>query len=162
VKQITGNWQLSAMLMAKTGTPFHLNLGSDAPGFGNVDGSTGDRPHILNPSILGATISDPDTSTQILKREYFGYLAPGEERGSLGWNVFRKQGIRNVNAAVSREWGWGSERAYRLRFRAEAFNAGNHAQFDGPQYTLTSPSFGKITNTLNDGRVFQFGLRLSM
>jgi hypothetical protein len=38
----------------------------------------------------------------------------------------------------------------------------NHAQFDEPQRNLSSPAFGKITNTLNDGRVFQLGLRLMM
>ncbi|MEP7367077.1 MAG: hypothetical protein ABI972_27780, partial [Acidobacteriota bacterium] len=30
----------------------------------------------------------------------------------------------------------------------------------GPRYS--SPAFGKITNTLNDGRVFQFTLRLTL
>ena len=33
-------------------------------------------------------------------------------------------------------------------------------QFDEPQRNLSAPPFGKITNTLNDGRVLQVGLRL--
>ena len=37
--------------------------------------------------------------------------------------------------------------------RAEAYNVTNTPQFDEPQRNLTSPSFGRITNTLNDGRV---------
>ena len=162
LKRIAGNWQLSGTFMAKTGTPWYVQTGSDAPGYGNVDGASGDRPNILNPSILGATISHPDTSTQILRREYFSYITPEQQRGSLPWNAFRKQAIRNMNAALAREWAWGAQRTYRVRFRAEAFNAGNHAQFDKAQENLTSPSFGKITNTLNDGRVFQFALRLSL
>jgi hypothetical protein len=44
--------------------------------------------------------------------------------------------------------------------RAETYNLSNTPQFDEPQRNLTSPSFGKITNTLNDGRVFQLGIRL--
>jgi hypothetical protein len=157
---LTRGWQFSAAMMAKSGTPFYITTGSDAPGFGNVDGETGDRPNILDPSILGASVSHPDTSTQVLRRDRFAYILPGQERGNIGWNVFRKQGIQNVNAAVNRQWNWGRQHPLALRFRAEAFNLTNHAQFDEPQYTFTSPSFGKITNTLNDGRVMQFTVRL--
>ena len=65
-----------------------------------------------------------------------------------------------MNAAVSREFRWrnGGEKA--LILRGEAFNLANRPQFDEPQRNLTSPAFGKITNTLNDGRVLQLGVRL--
>ena len=49
-------WEISAVTLIKNGTPFTVVSGSDAPGFGNVDGSTGDRPHIIDASILGTTI----------------------------------------------------------------------------------------------------------
>lgn len=157
---LASGWQISGAMMARSGTPFYVSVGSDAPGFGNVDGEVGDRPNILDPSILGAAITHPDISTQILRRDRFSYLVPGQQRGNLAWNAFRKQGIQNINAAVTRRWEWGGTRVYTLQFRAEAFNLTNHAQFDKPQYTLTNAAFGKITNTLNDGRVLQFGLRL--
>jgi len=44
---------------------------------------------------------------------------------------------------VSKQWEWGGTRAYALRFRAEAFNLTNHAQFDEPQYTLTNAAFAR-------------------
>jgi hypothetical protein len=44
--------------------------------------------------------------------------------------------------------------------RGEAYNLTNTPQFDEPQRNLSSPSFGRITNTLNDGRVLQLGVRL--
>ena len=44
--------------------------------------------------------------------------------------------------------------------RWEAYNLTNTPQFDEPQRNLSAPAFGKITNALNDGRVFQVGLRL--
>jgi hypothetical protein len=160
---ISRGWQLSAIATIRTGTPFTVYVGSDSPGFGNVDGSGSDRPNILDPSILGATVGNPDTSTQILSPSRFSYIAPGEHRGNLAFNAFRKQGIRNVNASVNKEWRWDSgRRTYLLRFRAEAFNLTNHPQFDAPQNALSAPSFGKITNTLNNGRVFQLGLQLSL
>jgi hypothetical protein len=36
----------------------------------------------------------------------------------------------------------------------------NTPQFAEPNYNLVSPSFGAITNALNDGRVFRFRLQL--
>jgi hypothetical protein len=160
---IAGNWQLSGVLTLKKGTPFNVNAGSDGPGYGNVDGIFGDRPNILDPSILGATVGNPNTSTQILNRSYFTFIQPGEHAGNLGYNAFRRDGIRNVNASVSREWRWGGpDRAYLLRFQADAYNLTNKAQFDAPQNNVLNPAFGKITNTLNTGRVLQLGLRLSL
>jgi hypothetical protein len=43
--------------------------------------------------------------------------------------------------------------------RAESFNLGNRPQFDEPNRNLNATAFGKITNTLNDGRIFQLSLR---
>lgn len=157
---LLGGWQLSAAALMKSGTPFTLYVGSDAPGFGNVDGGPSDRPHILDPSILGRTVDDPNTSTGILRRDRFAFIRPGERRGSIGRNTFRKDGIANLNAALGKQWRWNGRREWTLRFRAEAYNLTNHPQFDEPQRNLSSPSFGRITNTLNDGRVFQLGLRL--
>lgn len=158
--RLLNGWQISSAVLIKSGTPFTLYVGSDAPGFGNVDGGPGDRPHILDPSILGRTVDDPNTSTSILRRDRFAFIRPGEIRGNLGRNTFRKDGIANLNAALSKQWRLGGNGERSLVFRAEAYNLGNHPQFDEPQRNLSSPSFGRITNTLNYGRVFQLGLRL--
>jgi len=160
VNAFASKWQISSIVVAKTGTPFTLSTGSDAPGFGNVDGSGGDRPNVLNPSVLGSTIGDPNTSRQILNFTNFGYIIPGQPAGNLGRNTFRKGPIFNVNASIAREWKWGGQRAYLLRLQADAYNLTNHPQFEAPQVNLTAPSFGRITNTLNNGRVLQFGIRL--
>jgi len=159
---LTRGWQFSGAALLKKGTPLTLFVGSDGPGFGNVDGSASDRPSIVNPSILGMTISDPNTAAAIISRDNFDYIHPGELRGSLGRNTFRKAAIRNVNAAISRQWTFHGWREWSALFRAEAYNVTNTAQFDEPQRNLTSPSFGRITNTLNDGRVFQLSLRILM
>lgn len=151
-------WMWSGSTLMKTGTPLTLFVGSDAPGFGNVDGSPSDRPNILDPSILGATISNPTIAPQILRRDRFGYITPGDLRGSLGRGTFRKGGIANFNTALSRQWRLPREKA--VVFRAEAYNLTNHPQFDEPNRNLNAAVFGKITNTLNDGRVFQFSLRI--
>jgi hypothetical protein len=48
----------------------------------------------------------------------------------------------------------------RIEFRAEAFNAFNHAQFDLPVNSLASPLFGTIT-AAEQPRVLQLGMKLN-
>jgi hypothetical protein len=125
-----------------------------------VDGGPSDRPNILDPSILGKAISDPDTAPFILSRDRFAFIAPGDVRGNLGRGTFRKSPIANFNAALTKQWRWGGQSERTLLLRGEAYNLTNHPQFDEPQRNLSAPPFGNITNTLNDGRVLQFGVRI--
>lgn len=96
--------QLSGISTFRTGTPFTLYIGSDAPGFGNVNGSGGDRPNIVDPSILGLTIGHPDTAPLVLSRDKFAYMTPPAQEGSLGRNVMRKAPIANWNLALQKSW----------------------------------------------------------
>jgi hypothetical protein len=128
-----------------------------AQGYGNVDGAVGDRPNLLDPAILGRTIGNPDTASQMLPRSAFAYIHPTDARGNLGHNVFRKGGVRNVNAFLARTWKVSGETS--LTFRAESINFLNTPQFAAPGNELASSNFGQITNTLNDGRTFQVSLR---
>ena len=136
-----------------------LYVGSDAPGFGNLDGSPSDRPNIVDSSILGETLGHPTTAPLILSRDHFAYIQPGQLAGSIGRNTFRKASIANLNAAISKQWNWHEST---MQLRGEAYNLTNTPQFDEPQRNLSSPSFGRITNTLNDGRVLQLGLRFTL
>ena len=71
----------------------------------------------------------------------------------------RKDAINNVNLSLSRSWPLGADKA--IDFRAESINFLNSPQFAEPGLNLTSPNFGQITNTLNDGRTFRFLLQFS-
>jgi hypothetical protein len=150
-------WTLSGVTLFKSGTPFNVITGSDAPGYGNVDGNGGDRPNIIDPSILGRTIGNPDTSSTLLPRSAFSFMKPTDLAGDLGRNTFRKGGIHNVNAALARSWTLGADK--RLTVRAESINLFNTPQFAAPGAELANPNFGVITNTLNDGRTFRLMLQ---
>lgn len=154
-----GRWMVSAVLLVKSGTPFTVFAGSDAPGFGNVDGETGDRVDVVDPSVLGRTIGNPDTSTTLLPRSAFRFMGPTALRGNIGRNTFRKGKIANLNAVMSRSWKLGARTG--LTFGAESVNLFNTPQFADPERNLVSKLFGRISNTLNVGRTFQFTLRLS-
>ena len=159
LRQAFGAWDLSAVTLIKTGTPFTIEAGADSPGIGNVDGNSGDRVHIVDPSILGRTIDNPDTSVAGLPASAFAFMSVGELRGNIGRNTFRKDGVNNVNTSLSRTWRVSAEKAF--TFRAESINFFNSPQFASPGSTLSSPNFGRITNTLNEGRTFRFFLRFA-
>ena len=131
--------------------------GSDGPGFGNVDGSGSDRVHVIDSSVLGRTIDHPDTSQQKLPASAFAFIQPNELRGNIGRNTFRKDGIQNINFALSRRWAFGGDNDVTLR--AESINFFNTPQFAEPGREVSNENFGAITNTLNDGRTFRFTLR---
>lgn len=150
-----GEWNWNSVFLAKSGMPFTVITGSDGPGSGNVDGVNGDRPNLVDLSILGLTVNRPEIT---LPRSAFATIAPTELAGNLGVSTFRRGGIRNLNTSLGRSWSIARE--MKLQFRAESINFLNTPQFAEPNPDLSSPAFGKITNTLNDGRTFRFQLRL--
>jgi hypothetical protein len=152
---LAAKWNLSAVILLKSGTPFLVQTGSDAPGYGNVDGASGDRPNLLDASILGRTIGNPDTSAALLPRSAFSFIAPGALAGNLGRNVFRKGPIDNVNASLARRFAVGRSA---IELRAESINVFNTPQFAAPGASLANSDFGMITNTLNEGRTWRFQL----
>jgi hypothetical protein len=154
-----GSWQLAGVLLLKSGTPFGVETGSDAPGFGNVDGVSDDRPVVADPSVLGRTIDHPDRSPAQLPASAFRFAPITELSGNLGRNTFRKDGIANVNASLSRRFTLRGDTT--LQVRAESLNFTNHPQFEAPGDRLSEGNFGEITNTLNDGRTFRFSLRVT-
>ncbi len=169
-------WQISGSTVFQSGTPFHVRTGSDAPGFGNVDGNTQDRPNILNPALLGKSVDNPDTAPLLLGADtckaptpaipylhckYFDANIPVGGRGNLGRNTFRKDRTWNTNFALGRTFRLrgGGERS--LQFRSEFYNLFNRPQFDKPGNQLSSETVGQITNTVNKGRQVQFSLKLN-
>lgn len=152
---LMNNWTVSGVALFKNGTPFTVTT-LDGPGFGNVDGNGGDRPNLLDPSILGRTIGNPDTSVALLPVSAFGFIQPTDRAGSLGADTFRRGGIRNLNAALVKSFTIRSDA--HLMLRAESINLTNTPQFAEPNSVLGTPEFGYITNTLNTGRTFRFGI----
>ncbi len=169
-------WQISGTTLLQSGLTYHLHTGGDAPGFGNVDGTSTDRPNILNPNLLGMSLDNPDTAPALLAADtcrapgtddipyahckYFDTnIAPGG-RGNLGMNTFRKDATANWNVAFGRGFPLpGGERS--LDFRAEFINFFNTPQFEKPGVLVAASTFGKITNTVNKGRQIQFSLKLN-
>ena len=170
------DWQISGTTVLQSGVAYHFHTGSDAPGYGNVDGNGTDRPNILDPFLLGKSFDNPDTTPAMLGADtcrppgtdglpylhckYFDTNIPPAGRGNLGWNTFRKDATANWNIAIGRNFRFsGGERS--VDFRSEFINFFNTPQFDKPGTQLAVATFGKITNTVNKGRQVQFTLKLN-
>ena len=153
-------WSMIGALNLHSGTPFGLEGGTDSPPWGNVDGQGQDRPSLVDLNLLGKSFDNPDTSQSLLRRDAFVLELESKGFGTLGRNVFRRDGVANFNIALERTFLFSSDRTRTAVFRAEALNMTNHPQFDLPTNAMSSPSFGQITNTLNGGRIVQFGLNL--
>jgi Carboxypeptidase regulatory-like domain len=72
--------------------------------------------------------------------------------------TLRQQGVVNFDFAVFKRTSI-MERV-NVEFRAEFFDLFNHPQFGPPNGTVTSSTFGQVTNTVNSTfRIVQFGLK---
>jgi len=84
----------------------------------------------------------------------------GTDFGNSGRGIMRGPGQNNFDVSIAKMTRVGglSEQA-ELDFRAEFFNAFNHAQFGDPGEFLNLPSLGVINSTIVAPRLIQFGLK---
>jgi hypothetical protein len=80
--------------------------------------------------------------------------------GNVGPTVpdLRADGVRITDLALLKTFTVRDR--VRVQFRAEALNAFNRVQFDEPDRTVNSPSFGVISRQANAPRQLQFGLKV--
>jgi len=71
--------------------------------------------------------------------------------------TLRQQGVVNFDFAVFKRTTILERLA--MEFRVEFFNIFNHPQFGPPNGTETSSTFGQVTNTVNNPRLIQFGVK---
>lgn len=136
---LLGGWTLSALLRLAHGTPFTV---TDTARDLNFDGFAETRPILLDPSIRGATIDDPDTSTTILARDKFRTAQYGEGDQVVGRNTFFADGLATVDLGLYKTFGFPWGHTFTLRF--EAYNAFNRVQYGFPTADITNTTFGRL------------------
>ncbi len=156
---LLGGWQVAPIWTAYVGAYL-------TPGNFNVQ-YTGSRPDALrNPNLgRGERSIDRWFDTEAIRN-----ATPGRF-GNSGKGIIQGSGVNNWDLNLSKNFLF-TER-HRLQFRAELFNAFNHAQFDDPVLQplvrdasgrILNPNAGKITSASDFGfrqveRVIQFGLK---
>ena len=176
VNHVIGGWSLNGILFNMTGQPFQVQSGALTAHNGKVSRADiiGTKPEakLRNVAdILGPVLF---TSADLAQ---FGFPAAGSN-GLQARNTFRGPGYTNLDLGLFKNFSL-TER-FKLQFRAEFFNALNHANFESPrdatdgspQITSTlfgrtccsaasTPSSANVIATGESARVIQLALKLS-
>jgi hypothetical protein len=141
-------WQLSTILLARTGLPYTVNLGTTRGGQGWF---TNQRPNLVAGLDTAGDVQGP---LGWLNPAAFSDVAAGSY-GDLGRNTERGPAFVQLDASLLKNTRIGS--LGRLQFRIEVFNVLNSPIWAiSPGATwLSSASFGRVLNTF--GRTESFG-----
>lgn len=168
--RIVGDWQVSTVAVAESGTPITILDNTAGAVYGNYP--------FENRAQLSGT-AKPATSGSLDSRAINGYLNPAAfvpapeapfgtgpfdtDFGNSSVGLVRGPHQRNIDMAIERTIP--ITESHTLRFRTEFFNLTNTANFNNPNSNLTGGSqfgaapFGIITSTSNNPRIIQFALK---
>ncbi|HEX6717168.1 MAG TPA: TonB-dependent receptor [Pyrinomonadaceae bacterium] len=167
---IIGGWEVSGILTARSGLPFHLATVSWPRTFifdaanGVPVVVTGDR------NALKASIHDTPDGIQFFADPEAALAAVSYPRhGEIGnRNVLRSQPYWNVDSAVLKNFRLPWSETQRIQLRWESYNLFNHNVFSPPStnndpninaLNIGASNFGIITQVQSTARVMQFGIR---
>jgi hypothetical protein len=147
--KILGNWQVSWILLARSGQPMAVTAGGDPANLGFSNYARADL------------VGDPELSDPTPDRWFntAAFAAPVNAFGNSERNILRAPSYWNVDLTLQKNVPLGSER--QLEFRVEAFNVFNHINDGNPNVDITNANFGRITGMSGRPRQIQFGLRLA-
>lgn len=180
-KRVAGGWSLYPIFTYRTGFPLDVysNLSTDQGSPGPT--GAGDQG-LIHANLVGGSVNffDPRSRQSIVNgctgntltgNFYFspasfncatppasaGTTINPASYGTLGRNSFRGPHRTNLDLAVAKTTPLIGERL-RMDLRAEFFNIFNHTQFRDPSTSISSGTFGQVTDTY-DPRIIQFALR---
>jgi len=137
---ILSGWSIDSFLYARSAPPVNVVGGS----FFAAGTQLAPRPNVI-PGVPLEIRGSQFAGGKIFNRAAFA-TAPAGTQGNFGRNVLRGFGAWQVDLALQRQFHLSDRLA--LRFRAEFFNLFNHPSFGSPTNVLTSPLFGRSTQTL--------------
>jgi len=150
--RLLGNWQMNAMLLARSGQAFTPVTNLDTANIGAPGQNTRVRPDLLRDPRL----SNPTPAAWF---DRSAYAVPAPFRfGTAGRNQLRADRLDNLDFGLFREDRW-TERL-RSQLRLELFNALNHPSFGTPQLLITSPRFSEVSGTASNARQMQLALKV--
>jgi hypothetical protein len=162
-RTILGGWALSGIATAQTGLPVNITITRSNGSVPGDEALSSDRPNL----VPGVPLTPPGGSTpqEWINPAAFSVPANGMF-GNLGRNAFRAPGIEDVDLSLAKDVSFGER--VKLRFRADAFNVFNHAQYGAPNANISASNFGVITSTISSyatgrgtPREFQLSAKIS-
>jgi outer membrane receptor protein involved in Fe transport len=140
---LAGGWQVSGVIKLASGTPFTVTQPGIDIGF---DGFAEGRPVLVDPSVLGRSVDNPETSTQVLPASAFRRYGVGDSIDQVvPRNSFYGDGIDNVDFGLYKNFTLRGGQAFSVRI--EVYNLFNTVQYAFPATDATATTFGQITGT---------------
>ena len=140
VRAILSGWSIDSFVFARSAPPVNIVGGS----FFAAGTQLAPRPNVI-PGVPLEIHGSQFPGGKIFNRAAYS-PAPAGTQGNLGRNVLRGFGAWQADVGLQRQFHL-TER-FGLRFRTEFFNIFNHPNFGSPTNVLTSPLFGRSTQTL--------------
>jgi len=137
---VIGGWQTNGIWRFDTGQPIILGLsgGQSIPTYGNQRPNLNGTLKKAHPFSLDQYFANPDVAVKpdpytigTAPKVLPNLRMPGTNVAEL--SLFKQFGLAKIREGA------------RLEYRIEAFNALNHPQFCGPNSTVGTDNFGKIT-----------------
>jgi hypothetical protein len=151
VHRLLGNWELSGVFQAQSGTPFSVRNNVDYAGVGAGSGNQFWKL-VGDPNIATGKFTD---SAIWFNKSAFA-VPDGGTFAVQPRNMLRNPGFWDIDGAVRKNFPtW--ERQL-LQFRFEVFNVVNHPNWGGANANPTSGSFGLVTSK-SGNRVMQLALK---
>jgi hypothetical protein len=160
---ILANWQLSQAYQFQSGPPFSITTGNDVAGVGAGSGNQflsvakgvnlKGNGKFSNGADSNSWFATTSSGTSIFTSPTSGTFAVGPVR-----NILRAPGQGYYNASIQKRYTIYHEQS--VSFRFDAFNFPNHPNWNAPDTSYTSSTFGKITQK-NGQRSMQASLRYS-
>src|SRR5713226_6635242 len=175
INAVLGNWEVDVIERATSGFPLFVVDSANGSGVGfSWNGNSLNRPdQVGDPNRGGQVAANPGcaapTQVHTLKNWFnhcaFAPAAPGKLGNANRAPVYGPRFV-NTDLSLIKHFPLPYE-DMRLDFRAEFFNAWNHAQFylqggaSQMQDINAGSSFGVVNGTVNNPRVIQFALKLN-
>ncbi|HEX7362011.1 MAG TPA: TonB-dependent receptor [Bryobacteraceae bacterium] len=148
---VLGDWDVDGIWTFMSGLHFSPTWGTNVS---NSAGGGAQRPNRVCNGNLG--------SSERSLSHYFDttcFVAPAQFNfGNSGSGILVGPGDFNVDLGIHRIFPIGER--FRIAYRAEMFNAFNHANFGTPNSTIGTANAGVISSA-DDGRVIQMALKLT-
>jgi hypothetical protein len=150
---LIGGWQVNGITTYQSGLPLAITASNTAGLFNpRTSANNNGRSGKLSGRAQDRLIKWFDTSVFTQPASFtFG-------TASARIHDLRAHGTRNFDLSLFKEFQ--ATEKLKVQFRVEALNAFNRVQFSGPNTSVTSSSFGRVSAQANAPRQVQFGLKL--
>ncbi|MFN0165996.1 MAG: TonB-dependent receptor domain-containing protein [Bryobacteraceae bacterium] len=178
LRRVFDGWMLGGILTTQSGVPFSVfsrraTLNRNGRSNNNTANTILDKSQLdqifqiqytsTGPFFVAASARNPGDGRAISAdgRAFFNgqaFFHPGPGAlGSLQRRMFSGPWLKNLDLSVIKQIQ--IREGHRVTFRGEAFNLTNTPSWNVDDQLVDSPQFGRITATLLDRRILQFGLQ---